>query len=197
MKKTPTEMQQLTIRRITVKNAHTVRYRVYSDTSNYIAVIAENALMAMKLTGIHAPFKVVRDLISEEMAIPESSVDTQNYGEYVLPVHAVLAHEKNTDPSHFINPDVAGFEPLSMASLQKSGKLNEGVVAPAALLRVLEESATAEQPPLAQHEAFSEEVTVEVKPLNLAQETLLQKAEISPDPLSASDVVQLLSPNAD
>lgn len=62
----PDSIQALTIKRIPMKDAGVVRYRVYSDPQNYVAVIAENALMAMETAGITEPYKLVRDLIFED-----------------------------------------------------------------------------------------------------------------------------------
>ncbi|MEJ0010116.1 MAG: hypothetical protein WDN72_06160 [Alphaproteobacteria bacterium] len=45
------ELEAITVRRARVADAGKVRYRVYSTPTEFIAVIAESALMAVKVAG--------------------------------------------------------------------------------------------------------------------------------------------------
>ena len=74
MKKAPTfdDMQGFAVRHTRIIDRDKIRYRVYRTSTEYIAVIAENALMAMKLSGIDAPHKIIRDLIDENTPIAQA-----------------------------------------------------------------------------------------------------------------------------
>jgi hypothetical protein len=62
MKSKPTGIESIAIRRAVIADSDKVRYRVYSSPTEFIAVIAESALMAVKVSGISKPHKIVRDL---------------------------------------------------------------------------------------------------------------------------------------
>jgi len=199
-------MQHLTIKRIPVKNADTVRYRVYTSADEFVAVIAENALMAMKLTGITEPHKVVRDLISEEMLLPEEALDKERTEMLALTTAKVETKHEKPDLSQFTNPHLAGFTALSMGELRKAETLVEGVIASPKLLNVIDDSvpsAVKEEPvmhaePIAVAEPVIAQYDEEISPLDVAQQALASKADLtSSEPLSAKDVVELLSPKSD
>lgn len=198
MKQPPKSMQHLTIKRIPVKNADTVRYRVYTSADEFVAVIAENALMAMKLTGINEPYKVVRDLISEEGSVPAEVLDREKAELMsLITVPEKKAHTK-PDLMQFTNPSVDGFKPLSMGELRKDESILESVLKSPKLIQVLEEAPVA-APVVAQVEVESVAIQpdVEVAPLDMAQQALVEKAAVPAEPLSAKDVVDLLSAKSD
>lgn len=191
-------MQHLTIKRIPVKNANTVRYRVYRSADEFVAVIAENALMAMKLTGINEPYKVVRDLISEEGSVPESSLDKEHADSIMLSTTPAAKAKEKPDMRNFAASNVQGFTALSMGDLRKDNSMLEGVIASPKLLRVLEATPPEVQMP-AEPETLQAPVVeehVDVSPLDMAQQALVEKATPA-EPLSAKDVVDLLSGKSD
>lgn len=204
MKTPPTSMQHLTIKRIPIKNANTVRYRVYTSADEFVAVIAENALMAMKLTGVNEPYKVVRDLITEEGSVPEEALDKERTEMLSLNTVQDTTRRAKPDPKQFTNAHAESFQPLSMGALRKENSLLEGVIPSPKLLRVLEDSV----PAVVSAEPAPEPVSIpaapepaeedtEISPLNMAQQTLVNKAEGPAAPLSAKDVVDLLSSKSD
>lgn len=65
----PKIIETLTVRRAKIADADKIRYRVYTSPTEFVAVIAESALMAVKVSGIHAPFKIIRDFPTEGIAI--------------------------------------------------------------------------------------------------------------------------------
>jgi len=69
IRKAKGEIQPITVRHAEIIDQDKVRYRVYRSPTEYIAVIAENALMAMKLSGVDQPYKVMRDLFHEGMQV--------------------------------------------------------------------------------------------------------------------------------
>ncbi len=76
-------LQPLDIRRTRIIDVDRVRYRVYRTPNEFVAVIAENALMAMKLSGIVEPFKVVRDLVKSTQAIDNSKLTTNEIAQAI------------------------------------------------------------------------------------------------------------------
>ena len=62
-------IEAIAVRRTTVVDAGKVRYRVYSSPTEFVAVIAESALMAVKVAGVRHPYRIVRDLPTKEIAI--------------------------------------------------------------------------------------------------------------------------------
>lgn len=63
------DMEAMVLRRATFADSDKVRYRVYRSEGDFVAVIAESALMAMKTSGIMNPHRIVRDLPSENITI--------------------------------------------------------------------------------------------------------------------------------
>ncbi len=189
MRKKPEHLESLAVRTLSIKDADIVRYRVYTSPTDFIAVIAENALMAMKLTGIHEPYRVVRDLPMEDGALEKNQLEQTSQAEIVLPTQQVMTHQEKPDPKAFTNQDVDGFEPLSLGALRRDKPLEGSVVAPHTMIRILSGEPDSQ--------ALEAPAHSEVKPLNLAQETLLEKAILPDAPLSPSDVVQLLNPSSD
>jgi hypothetical protein len=62
-------LESLAVRRAHMVDAEKVRYRVYRSPTEFIAVIAESALMAVKVAGIPEPYRIVRDLPTETVAL--------------------------------------------------------------------------------------------------------------------------------
>ncbi len=196
-------MQHLTIKRIPVKNANTVRYRVYTSEDEFVAVIAENALMAMKLTGIAEPHKVVRDLISEEGSVPEAALDIERTEMLDLSTTPKLKTKEKPDLRNFAAANTIGFTPLSMGELRKESDFVESVIASPKLIRVMEEAPppapepqAVPQAPVVEAQAEPEAEVAEIAPLDVAQAALVEKS-MPPEPLSAKDVVDLLSAKSD
>lgn len=193
MKKTPTEMKELKIRRITLTDAQTVRYRVYTTPADFVAVIAENALMAMKLTGINQPHKIVRDLITSEGSIAPFLPEKTMVSEYILPTKFEKITPPKPDIKNFTNSTKLDFEALPLSQLQKKSFQLNNVVPPATLIRVLAPEEPTNNTPdatgLPTHHASPETLTT--------PESADSAPLISDVPLSPQDVVELLSPNAD
>lgn len=63
------DISALSIRKAKVLDADKVRYRVYRTAEEYVAVIAESALMAMRVSGIAEPYRIVRDLPTHAISV--------------------------------------------------------------------------------------------------------------------------------
>ena len=76
-------LEALAVRRAAMTDADKVRYRVYRTQHEYIAVIAESALMAVKVSGIAEPLRIVRDLPTEGVAIHAERMVSGDSGQRV------------------------------------------------------------------------------------------------------------------
>ena len=76
-------LEALAVRRTAMADADKVRYRVYRTPTEFIAVIAESALMAVKVSGIAEPLRIVRDLPTEGVAIHAERMVSGDSGQRV------------------------------------------------------------------------------------------------------------------
>jgi len=91
MKQKPTEMESISLRRAVITDADKVRYRVYRSEDDFVAVIAENALLAVRVSGVETPHKIVRDIPDEDFAIEAQKMTHIEVPEQVtLPTHRVV-----------------------------------------------------------------------------------------------------------
>lgn len=97
------KLKPVALKRKAVAHSDKVRYRVYVSPHEFVAVIAENALMAMKLSGVTTPHRIVRDL-----PLAQNSVE----GDRLVPHHL--------QPTAFLRPDAvveeAVFQPIDTGS---------------------------------------------------------------------------------
>lgn len=117
-------MEALAVRRATMADAGKVRYRVYTSATEYIAVIAESALMAMRVAGVAEPQRIVRDLPTEGVSIAAERMEAGDSG-----VRVNLATEKSSQEKNMVTsmalpePQNANFMPLKLGDLdQKRGR---------------------------------------------------------------------------
>lgn len=73
-------LSPISIRQAKVTDGDKVRYRVYRTATDFVAVIAENALMAMKVADIKEPYRIVRDLPTHDQAIPADRLIREEAG---------------------------------------------------------------------------------------------------------------------
>lgn len=119
-------LEALAVRRATMTDSDKVRYRVYTSPTEYIAVIAESALMAMRVSGVAEPQRIVRDLPTEGVAIAAERMEAGDSGQRVN-----LATEKAIKepivmapvPTRNAEPQDGNFIPLKLGDLdQKQGR---------------------------------------------------------------------------
>lgn len=67
-------LKPVALKRKAVAHSDKVRYRVYVDAQEFVAVIAENALMAMKISGVKSPHRIVRDLPLTHATVEEGQL---------------------------------------------------------------------------------------------------------------------------
>ncbi|MBN8543028.1 MAG: hypothetical protein J0M34_02055 [Alphaproteobacteria bacterium] len=126
MKPRPEHLEVLTLKQNRFADPDRVRYRVYQSSSEYIAVIAESALMAIRISGVKDPFKVVRDVPNAYSSIENGMVQIEETSERV-PMPTV-----KPDIKAFVNEVAAkaaeDFITLALADLHHKKISNEGVI---------------------------------------------------------------------
>lgn len=142
----PKSIEALSIRRVKLADADKIRYRVYTNPTEFVAVIAENALMAVKVSGIAAPFKIVRDFPTEGIAIEakrmaaiEDVPERVNYGREMHvrePMKMVELPNKADIPA-------APFVPVGLADLRMRKGPRERILPPELVHEIIEQHAKA------------------------------------------------------
>jgi hypothetical protein len=150
MKSKPKVIQPLTIRRAVVADTDKVRYRVYSTPTKFIAVIAESALMAVKVSGITKPHKIVRDLPTEGIAIGAKKMATQDnqLPRVNIPTQHTPKPTRLSTQVADIDPDArqALFRPMNIGDLQHGGTVRARILPPDLLSEIIEQHAKAHIP---------------------------------------------------
>ena len=152
MKSKPTAIEAITLRRAVIADTDKVRYRVYSSPTEFIAVIAESALMAVKVAGIRKPHKIVRDLPTEGVAIEAkkmAAIDTAA-ARISMPIKQVeVATRLKTD----LEPRDPGikdalFHPMRIGDLQPNNHNRLRILPPDLLHEIIEQHTKATLPPV-------------------------------------------------
>lgn len=87
MRPRPDHLDPLILKKAQLTHANQVRYRVYQSASEYIVVVAESALMALRIAGVKNPYKILRDIPAAGAAVEKGEVQLPESGEMVpLPV---------------------------------------------------------------------------------------------------------------
>lgn len=150
MKSKPTGIEAITIRRAIIADTDKVRYRVYSTATDFIAVIAESALMAVKVSGIKKPHKIVRDLPTEGVAIEAkkmAAIDTAA-ARIAMPVKRIEKPEQLSAELKAIDPNLKQslFKPMTISDLQAKGIGRARILPPELLNEIIEQHAKATMP---------------------------------------------------
>lgn len=72
------EIKPVSLKRKAILDSDKVRYKVYISAHEYVVVIAPNALMALKLSGIENPVRVLRDVPMSKPSVEEKRVVVHN-----------------------------------------------------------------------------------------------------------------------
>ncbi len=117
-------IEALAVRRAAMTDADKVRYRVYTTKTEFIAVIAESALMALRVAGVAEPYRIVRDLPTEGVAIAAERMEAGDSGLRVNLATEKVTREKtvSTAPAA-ASPQNSNFVPMQLGDLdQKHGR---------------------------------------------------------------------------
>jgi hypothetical protein len=213
MKPKPQGMEALTIRRAVVADTDKVRYRVYSSPTEFIAVIAESALMAVKVSGIGKPHKIVRDLPTEGIAIEARKMAAQSASAARVSLRAAQSEKSARLVAELAPQDPmakqATFRPMHLSDLQRGGAVRARILPPEMLTEIIEQHSKATMPAPPAHEPVAPvlppavvapaapavaEATTEERVMQMAQE-MLPSAPLEHDPnrvLSPEEVEKLL-----
>ena len=133
-------LEAITVRRTHVVDADMVRYRVYKSPTEFVAVIAESALLAVRVSGIANPHKIVRDLPTDgiaidakKMAVSEERVtisSTQQASSEGLTVELSRAQDV---------PLEERFVPLGIMDLRQKGQGRLRILPPTMVLQIMED----------------------------------------------------------
>jgi hypothetical protein len=131
------EMKSVALKRKAVANGDKVRYRVYRAPDDYVAVIAENALMAMKLTKISNPHRIIRDLPLAGVSVEKELLVTHHMQPtvFIRPDMPMV----EAKPTHFETAAVVDeeFVPLSMQSMHTKNTRGDSLIDAETLLNSL------------------------------------------------------------
>lgn len=140
----PKIMESISLRRAKLVDADKVRYRVYNSPTEFIAVIAENALMAVKVSGIAKPHKIVRDLPSagvaieaQKMAVIEDLTERVTLSSQLLTELPGVLQTEMSDA--IVIAKEALFKPISLSELQQKGLARARILSPEMLNAIIEE----------------------------------------------------------
>lgn len=78
------DLEAITVRRANVVDGDVVRYRVYSSPIKFVVVVADSALMAIKASGIAKPHKIMRDLLTDGVAVEAQKIAPSQSQERVV-----------------------------------------------------------------------------------------------------------------
>ena len=140
MKPTPLEIETLNVRRAVVADADQVRYRVYSSPIEFVAVIADNALLAVKMSGIKAPYKIMRDFPTDGVAIEAKRMATIKVPEkFSLPTERVVDKTGGKTGLNAAPPTAQeSFVPMDVVSLQHKQSQRKRILPPDMLYDIIE-----------------------------------------------------------
>jgi hypothetical protein len=195
-------IEAIAVKRAKIADADKVRYRVYRAADDYVAVIAESALMAMKISGIMEPYRIMRDLPTEGVAIEAKRMAQVDKVEKVaLRIKPEEPEEKNDLVAELEDKTVpldSRFEAISLKDMQRKKVAWARILKPdeivhADIVRHGEPAAPAaevEVPP-----ALEPEPMPEPEPVMEAAPAVEEPAEAPApsDELSPDEVQQLLN----
>jgi hypothetical protein len=160
MKSKRSDIEAITIRRAKVADADKVRYRVYSTPTEFIAVIAESALMAVKISGVRKPHKIVRDLPTEGVAIEAKKMAAIDNAaaRIALPTKNLEKPEQLMTQVKDIDPNLKQllFKPMNIGDLQSKGQNRARILPPELVNEIIEQHAKAMQTSAASEPKFVE-----------------------------------------
>jgi hypothetical protein len=138
MKKPPTfdDLKGFAVRHTTIADRDLVRYRVYRSEVEYIAVIADNALMAIKLSGIENPHKIVRDILHTNSPINNAMLREAEHAERVeFSLTQPETNAKHTFVTLQATSSKPFFEPMHLSQIHEKKGKEHRILAKDALLR--------------------------------------------------------------
>ena len=169
-------LKPLALKRKAVAHSDKVRYRVYVTHDEFIAVIAENALMAMKLSGVAVPIRIVRDLPLAQNSVARERLTPHHMQSTVfLRPDSVSTADTAFQPIHIeTDSESRPFEALALSGLHSKRQSFASTIDVAVMLKALSAEQIPAEPAVIQRDASTsikprppaaiEPVQAEVKP---------------------------------
>lgn len=136
-------LEHISIRRVTIADEDKVRYRVYTSPVEFVAVIAESALMAIKVSGIRQPHKIVRDLPTAGVAMDADRLSKmEELSERVaLAIEKTEGLEKRVADLLPREEAEAGipFQPMTLNDLQSQDQVRPRILSAQMLSEIIDE----------------------------------------------------------
>ncbi|MFM9890433.1 MAG: hypothetical protein ACKVOE_07345 [Rickettsiales bacterium] len=184
----PKIIETVTMRRAKIADADKIRYRVYTTATEFVAVIAESALMAVKVSGIAAPYKIMRDFPTEGIAIEakrmaaiEDVPERVNYGRE-MHVRELMPM---TELPNKADIPVAPFVAVGLADLRMRKGSRERILPPELVHEIIEQHAK-----VAQAEAAIPEAIPQVTAAEYLPETIAAAVEEAPSVSAEEQMIQ-------
>lgn len=200
MKQKRGDLETLAVSRREVADADKVRYRVYSTPTEFIAVIAESALMAVKVSGVTKPHRIVRDLPTEGIsieakrmaAIPDTPLEKVSFT--MAATQGAVKERltvKDFKPLQPAEVQAQGrFQPMRIGDLQVNTLGKARILPPELLTQIIEDHVRAHMP-AAVAQAVADVVDPAPEPVSVAP------APAQPTPPSPEELVKQLAAEMD
>ena len=181
-------------------DADSIRYRVYKTPTEYVAVIAESALMAVRVAGITNPHKIMRDLPVDGMTIASERLIKQDSKSETVPLSTQDA-ERGASPLNADFPEPSEeikepFVPMGLTEMQKKGVRGMRILPPEFVHQIIQEYTHQHE-----HESPGEQVPapyVSTEPTQERELTQVEKlAQMADQFLPPSDGQRALSEAGD
>lgn len=184
-------LEALAVRRTALADSDKVRYRVYRSATEYVAVIAESALMAVKVSGVADPQRIVRDLPSEGVAIHAERMEKGDSGARVsLALEKVVKETQFSMPAPEAHGPHDGFVPLQLRDLDQKRGRSMRILSPQDLDAMMGHGV----PPVAEAAEIPPAVEPEPEPQPMAEPEPAQ-GPATEEELTADQVAALLNGN--
>jgi hypothetical protein len=214
MKEPPKTLETFSIRRTNVAEGDKVRYRVYTNAVEYVAVIADSALMAVRVSGVKNPYKILRDIPTSGISVGAERMapreEKQEYVAFPLEAEEEPISQRIVELSDKAPSEDQSFVAVKVTDLQYNGA-RASILSPDLMHTIIEdyakkqeETQTVEAPTVPELVAAAPpetQVTPEETITQLASEVLPSAAEVAsaqPKPeeeavLSPEEVQKLLN----
>lgn len=197
-------IEAIAVKRATLADADKVRYRVYRSDDDFIAVIAESALMAMKVSGISNPLRIVRDLPTEGVAVEAQRIAKEATAKHVmLPVEKKAEAKLKIEIAEAATPADKGFVPMVVKDFGAKRSNFVRVLSPEMVAQLQAAAPAAVQAPVAPAPAAPEPVmpapepvAMEMAPPEPTHVEFPSAPESHPEPEPASAPAPAMQPPA-
>lgn len=182
------EIKPVALKRKAILEGDKVRYKIFLSAKEYVVVIAENALMALKISGISEPVRLLRDIPMSKSSIEEKKLVTHNVHAtaFLRPDMPPPENKNMTAPDELLKTEEKiGFEPLAFGkSLENNRKISSSIPV-ATLLAELNENSISQTPANRQNshtQTAMPHISDEILPISLAMSEMQSPLDTQAEP---------------